>query len=74
MKWHASSLRGCVGYKKGQSEWAIVDDDGGICLCTCHNKEFANKICESLNETESQYKKNPNYPQYTKGPPPSYIS
>jgi len=47
--WHASILNGCDGYLKGKLEWAVIDDDGGICIALCPNKTDAEVIAEKLN-------------------------
>jgi len=50
MKYEVSSLKGCIGYVKGQCEYAIVDSDGGICYCTCKSKRDAEWIASLMNE------------------------
>ena len=47
--WSAQSLVGCNGYQKGKLEWAITDDDGGICIALCPTKEYAEEIARRLN-------------------------
>jgi hypothetical protein len=43
------SLEGYTGYKKGFTEYGIVDGDGGIMISTCPSKEYADVIASKLN-------------------------
>ena len=52
--WHAGSLEGCTGYVRGQIEWCVIDDDGGICIALCPGKEEAEEIARRLNGPENK--------------------
>jgi len=52
MRWHVTSLEGCEGYREGYAEYAVVDDDGGICKCVCPNGSSAAHVARLLNIEE----------------------
>ena len=47
--WNAVSLEGTDIYKKDNIEYGVVDDDGGVMIAFCPNKEYAEAIASKLN-------------------------
>jgi len=48
-EFHATSLRGCVGWMDGIHEYGVVDSDGGYCICATSRLCDAELIAGLLN-------------------------